>query len=90
MSTPGFVGIDVSKDVLDLHARPTGPARRLPNDPGGIAAVVSWVRERAPARVVAEATGGLEYPVVVAPSGAGMGVAVINPTPSGGTSRGRG
>ncbi len=34
-----FVGIDVSKDHLDLHARPTGSAARYDNDPAGIAAL---------------------------------------------------
>ena len=53
-----FVGIDVSKDALDVHLRPDGTARRFDNTPEGIAAVVAWVAPPAPARVVLAATGG--------------------------------
>lgn len=78
--TPAFVGIDVSKDFLDAHARPAGLAGRFPNDPAGIVALVSWVRRVAPTLVVVEATGGLEYPAVVALHAAGVAAAIINPT----------
>lgn len=77
---PAFVGIDVSKDFLDAHARPAGTAARFPNDPAGVAALVAWVRGVAPTRVVVEATGGLEYPAAVALGAAGVAVAIINPT----------
>src|SRR5690349_19985105 len=44
MSTrPCFIGIDVSKDALDLHARPARVATPFPNDPDGITALVSRV-----------------------------------------------
>src|SRR5215469_12112478 len=39
--TPAFVGIDVSKDHLDIHLRPAGEAFRLPNDPAGVAALAA-------------------------------------------------
>jgi transposase len=76
---PCFVGIDVSKDHLDAHARPAGAAFREPNDPGGVAALVARVRELAPALVVLEATGGLEHPAAAALAAAGLPVAVVNP-----------
>jgi transposase len=76
---PCFIGIDVSKDALDLHARPTNQTRRAANDTDGIAAAVAWVAERAPALVVLEATGGYERPLVAALVEARVNVAVVNP-----------
>ena len=76
---PGFVGIDVSKDHLDVHVRPAGTAERFANDPEGVAALTARVGAAAPALVVLEATGGLEYPAAAALSAAGVPVAVVNP-----------
>jgi transposase len=39
--TESFVGIDVSKDHLDVHRLPEGTARRFDNTPAGIAALVA-------------------------------------------------
>jgi transposase len=77
---PCFVGIDVSKDFLDLHARPAGVTQRFANDPDGVAALTSRVLGLAPALVVLEATGGREYPAAAALGAAGVPVAVVNPT----------
>jgi transposase len=77
---PCFIGIDVSKDHLDLHARPDGTATRFANDPDGVAALASRVSGLAPTLVVLEATGGLEYPAAAALAAAGVAVAVVNPT----------
>lgn len=76
---PCFVGIDVSKAALDVHARPSGGVARFDNDPDGIAALVARVAALAPALVVLEATGGLEHPAVAALAAAGVPVAVVNP-----------
>jgi len=74
-----FAGIDVSKDHLDLHVRPTGEAARFPNDPDGIAALAGRLAAVAPALVVLEATGGYEHPAAAALAAAGLPVAVVNP-----------
>jgi transposase len=74
-----FVGIDVAKDHLDLHIRPTGVAVREANDPAGIDAVVVRLAALAPAGVVLEATGGYQDAVVAALAVAGLPVAVVNP-----------
>jgi transposase len=74
-----FVGIDVSKDVLDLHARPTGETDRVANDPDGVASITTRADVRAAALVVIEATGGYEHPVAAALAAAGVPVAVVNP-----------
>jgi transposase len=76
---PCFIGIDVSKAALDVHARPTGEALRANNDAEGIAALVARVVEWAPELVVLEATGGLEHPLAAALAEARVSVAVVNP-----------
>jgi transposase len=78
MSAP-FVGIDVAKDHLDVHVRPTGLTFRLPNDEGGVADLVARLAAAGPALVVLEATGGLQGPAVAALGVAGLPVAVVNP-----------
>jgi transposase len=77
--TPTYVGIDVSKDFLDLHTRPSGEVARVPNDPDGVAALAARPAVRAAALVVIEATGGYEHPVAAALAAAGVPVAVVNP-----------
>ena len=79
MTTACFVGIDVSKGHLDLHARPDGSAARYTNDPTGIAALLARVAGLAPERIVLEATGGFEAAVAAALAAAGRPVAVVNP-----------
>ncbi len=77
---PTFVGIDVSKAYLDSAIRPgTKAVARDPNDPAGIAALVSRLKPLAPTLVVVEATGGLELPLVAALQVAKVPVAAINP-----------
>jgi transposase len=76
---PCFIGIDVSKSTLDLHARPGKVAVQFPNDPDGVAALVSRVSVLAPTLVVLEATGGLEHPAAAALAAASIPVAVVNP-----------
>ena len=78
-SIPSFVGIDVSRDRLDVAVRPTGDAWSVANDDAGIAALVAQVRVLAPAGIVLEATGGLEAAVAAALGEAGLPVAVVNP-----------
>ncbi len=80
MDTPlTFVGIDVSKAYLDSAIRPGTGAFRDPNDPAGIAALVSRLKLLNPTLVVVEATGGLELPLVAALQVARIPVAAINP-----------
>src|SRR3954454_10219032 len=77
---PTFVGIDVSKAHLDSAIRPGAKtAARDPNDPAGIAALVSRLKPLAPTLVVVEATGGLELPLAAALQVAKVPVAAINP-----------
>src|SRR5512139_3874794 len=74
-----FVGLDVSKAVLDVKAVPVTQAWRFSNDTAGIDQLVQVLTKVAPALVVLEATGGLEMPVASALGIAGVPVAMINP-----------
>jgi transposase len=74
-----FVGIDVSKNHLDVHVRPTGDSFRVPYDDGGLVTLVEHVRPLAPAVLVLEATGGYEVPVAATLASAALPVAVVNP-----------
>jgi transposase len=74
-----FVGVDVSKDHLDVHRLPEGTARRFDNNPPGLAALVAWLGPAPPVLIALEATGGYERPVVAALSLGGLPVAVVNP-----------
>lgn len=73
------VGIDVAKDWLDVAEWPDNAAWREPNDEPSIAALVERLRQREPAVVVLEATGGLECPLVAALAAAHLPVVVVNP-----------
>ena len=78
--TSRYVGIDVSQQWLDLAIRPAdGPAQRVDNDTAGIDALVSQLEALAPTRIVLEATGGLERPLVAELAAAGLPMVVVNP-----------
>jgi len=74
-----YVGIDVAKDRLDVHVRPSGEAFAVARDGEGLAALTARLGELAPALVVLEATGGFEVTVAAAVAAAGLPLAVVNP-----------
>ena len=76
-----YVGVDVSKERLDVALRPAGGGRCwFANDPAGIDGLLSHLlKERRPALVVLEASGGYERPAAAALAAAGLPVAVLNP-----------
>lgn len=74
-----FVGIDVSKDRLDVHLRPSGASFAVARDGEALAALVERLQTLAPALVVIEATGGYETVVASAIGAAGLPLAVVNP-----------
>lgn len=74
-----FVGIDVAKDRLDIHVRPSGESFTVARDGEGLVALVDRLRQIAPALVVLEATGGFEITVAAAVGSAGLPLAVVNP-----------
>ena len=54
------VGIDVSKDRLDVHILPQNVAFFVARNGAGLAELVERLRPLAPSLVVLEATGGFE------------------------------
>lgn len=76
-AAPSFVGIDVSKDRLDVHVRPSGQSFAAQRD--SLEQLVSKLGQLAPALIVLEATGGFEATVAAALAGAHLPLAVVNP-----------
>jgi transposase len=74
-----FVGIDVAKDRLDVHVRPSGEAFAVARDGEGVAALAERLETLKPALVVSEATGGFEQVVAGALGAAGLPIVVVNP-----------
>src|SRR3989440_12332240 len=79
-----FVGIDVSKDRLDVHVRPLGVGFSVGNEAAGYAALIARLRPLRVKRIVLEATGGDERGAWVGVGGAGAGGGVGDPRPEGG------
>ena len=76
---PVFVGIDVSKDRLDVHVRPGGEVFVVSRDGRGLEELVGRLQELGPTLVAVEATGGFETIVAAAVAGAALPLAVVNP-----------
>jgi transposase len=74
-----FVGIDVSKDQLDVHVRPSGEAFAVTRDGKGLEELTDRLRALAPALVAVEATRGFETIVAAAIAGVSLPLAVVNP-----------
>lgn len=74
-----FVGIDVSKDRLDVHLRPSGEAFAVARDGEGVEALATRLLELGPELVVLEATGGFETVVAAGLAAAALPLAVVNP-----------
>ena len=74
-----FVGIDVSKDRLDVHLRPSGESFAVARDGEALAGLVERLQALAPALVVMEATGGYETVVASALGAAHLPLAAVNP-----------
>jgi transposase len=75
-----FVGIDVSKDTLDLARldQPDQPLR-FENNADGIRRVVDLLRQWQPARIAIESTGKIEYPLLFALLNEHLNACHVNP-----------
>jgi len=88
-----YVGIDVSKDWLDVSIREVEPPEgnveepestqqevfNVENTAEGRDRLVQRLKKAEPVRIVLEASGGLERPVVAALGAAGLPVVAVNP-----------
>jgi transposase len=73
------VGIDVSKDRLDIAVRPSGEVLVVERNAAGLERLAAWLKERAPRIVALEATGGFETVAAASLASAGLPVAIVNP-----------
>jgi len=73
------VGIDVSKDRLDVHVHPSGEAFGVARNAEGLEALNARLIPLGPWAVAVEATGGFESVVAASLGGAGLPVIVVNP-----------
>ena len=73
------VGIDVSKEQLDVHVHPAGTVLKFSRDSVGIETLIGALDGVAPQLVAVEATGGFETVVVAALAAAALPVVVVNP-----------
>lgn len=74
-----YVGVDVSKDALDVATYAANKKWRFPNNDSGINQAVQVFGELTPALIVMEATGGYESQLAYALNKAGIPCAVVNP-----------
>lgn len=74
-----YVGIDVSKERLDVATHPSPQSWSVANDPKGIAQLVEQLTALQPSLIVVEATGGLEMPLVAELYATHLPIALVNP-----------
>ena len=74
-----IVGIDVSKDRLDVAVRPSGETVSVSRTGSGIDELIEWLKPRSIRLVAVEATGGFETVVAAGLAGANLPVVVVNP-----------
>lgn len=72
------IGIDISKDHLDVHRLPGDERRRFDNSKAGHKALIRWIGET-PARIVYEPTGHYHRALERALAAAGMPIVKVNP-----------
>ncbi len=79
MNPQVFIGLDVSKQHLDVAVRPQNRHFVTPNDDRGIKQLVKRLAALKPQLIVLEASGGYEFLVTAALAEAQLPVALVNP-----------
>jgi len=79
MKNQVFIGLDVSKQKLDVAVRPGNRHFITPNDDRGIKQLVKRLAALQPELIVLEASGGYEFMVTAALAEAQLPVALVNP-----------
>jgi transposase len=74
-----FVGIDISKDTLDIFIDPGTEFLHVTYDQKGIESICHRLKTESPTLIVVEATGGLEMRLATELAACGLNIAVINP-----------
>ncbi len=73
------IGVDISKDRLDVAARPDGKTAQFPNDPDGHRALIKWLAGFTVVRVTFEATGVYHRLFERTLDAAGLPMVKVNP-----------
>ena len=76
---PTYIGIDITKEQIDVAIRPTGRSWSVSYDGAGVDDLVAQLSRLGPVAVITESTGGLELPLVAALATASLPVVVVNP-----------
>lgn len=74
-----YIGIDVGQARLDIAVGKAGEEWASPNDASGIPSTVERLSQLHPALIVIESTGGLEVPLMLELSRAGLPFALVHP-----------
>jgi transposase len=74
-----FVGIDISKDQLDVHVRPSSEQMSFANEDEGIDMLIKRLRPLQPELIVMEATGAYHQLVLGRLLASGLSAIAINP-----------
>lgn len=73
------IGVDISKDTLDVHRHPEGEHCRFSNNARGYRSFIDWLRGASVLRIVFEATGPYHRAFERALGQAGLPLAKVNP-----------
>ena len=74
-----YVGVDVSKDTLEVALGKDGQIQQFPNSSRGLRRMINLLKKFEPVLVVVEASGGWERPLLEALCSNGIPVARVNP-----------
>jgi transposase len=74
-----FIGIDISKNRLDVYVLPENVSYSYPYETRKVTALIRKLKKHNPVLIVMEATGGYEISIAVQLSAAGLNSAVVNP-----------
>ena len=74
-----YVGIDISKDWLDIAVHASNQKWQFANETAGITRLRRMLKKISPTLIVFEATGGYEMPLYLSLNKAGFSVAMVNP-----------
>jgi transposase len=78
-STPSTVGVDISKDHLDVAHHPSGAAKQFSNDAKGFRSLIAWLGPYAPERIIFEATGAYHRAFERSLGAEGLPLVKVNP-----------
>jgi transposase len=73
-----YIGIDVSKERLDVAVLPSGLKWQFSNDEAGMGKLLVKLTKQSPTLIVMEPTGGFEAPLAGVLAAEGLPVAIVN------------